>query len=40
MKGFAEFIGTVKTIATELPVINELESSDRMALPGLDGDTY
>jgi len=40
LKGFAEFIGTVKTIATELPVIKELESSDRMALPGLEDDAY
>ena len=38
LKGFAEFIGTVKTIATELPVHKELESSDRMALPGFEED--
>ena len=38
LRGFSEFFGTVKQIATELPVIKQIEADDQLALPSLDED--
>jgi len=32
LRGFSEFMGTIKTIATELPAIKEIEGDDQMSL--------
>lgn len=36
LEGFSDFMGTVKTIATELPAIKEIENDDQKFLSGLD----
>mgnify|MGYP001288542585 FL=1 len=36
LEGFSDFMGTIKTIATELPAIKEIENDDQKFLPGLD----
>ena len=36
LEGFSDFIGTIKTIATELPAIKEIENDDQKFLSGLD----
>ncbi len=36
LRGFTEFMGTIKTIATELPAIKEIEGDDNLALPSPD----
>jgi hypothetical protein len=32
-QGFEQFLGTINTIATELPAIKEIEDADQKALP-------
>ena len=36
LEGFSDFMGTIKTIATELPIIKEIENDDQKFLSGLD----
>jgi hypothetical protein len=36
LEGFSDFMGTIKTIATELPAIKEIENDDQKFLPELD----
>ena len=38
LMGFSEFMGTIKTIATELPAIKEIEAADQKALPSPEED--
>ncbi len=33
LEGFSDFMGTIKTIATELPAIKEIDGDDQIALP-------
>ncbi|MGY8755604.1 MAG: DUF2130 domain-containing protein, partial [Candidatus Poseidoniales archaeon] len=37
-RGFEQFLGTIKNIATELPAIKEIEAADQKALPAPDDD--
>jgi len=40
LEGFADFMGTIKTIATELPAIKEIEGDDQMFLSGPDDSEF
>ena len=36
LEGFSDFMGTIKTIATELPAIKEIENDDQKFFPELE----